>query len=290
MNAHTKGSGEITIHKSISELLPALFEADPPRIEIDDPTIITGAYLKTFDLHLLPAATDIPPLKLEMAKVTLHPAFGSYGVLKRVVESQPKDYYKTLWSKSSDVPTWIGSFGFDAPFDDMVQAFSITKFGGARVVRGSEEALVTLGDVVGLIKDGKLSTGMRADEVSSIPIAISRDSTVLEALRKMVDTNVRRLFVEKEQGRFISDRTAIDYMFSPRRLGIARDHPEQWLDGTVAQIEAKEPGRCRSDDLDEAAQEIGPSPDDCLMTDKWRVVSRWDMVVKPWRAGKLAEA
>ena len=252
--------------------------------------VLTASFIKNIDVHFLPAGDRVPSRRFELANVTLHPAYGSYGILKRIVDSEPREYYKTLWSKSAEVPIWIGSCKYEQPFDDIVQAFSETKFGGARVTQGVSQALVTLADVVGLISEGKLSARMSTDDVCSVPIAISKDKPIIEALRKMVSQNVRRLFVEKEEGEFISDRTLIDYMFSPQRLGIARDHPELWIDGSVENLGTKIPGRCRAGGLDEAAKAMGSAPDDCLMTDEWRVISRWDLVVKPWRAGKLEAA
>ena len=276
-----------TIGKRISELLPGVFGADPPSIQGDDPVVLTASFIKNIDVHFLPAGGQVPARRFELANVTLHPAYGSYGILRRIVDSEPKEYYKTLWSKSGEVPIWIGSCKFGQPFDDVLQAFSVTKFGGARITHGVHEALVTLADAVGLISEGKLSAHMSTDEVSSVPIAISRERPIIEAIRKMVSHNIRRLFIEKEQGKFISDRTLIDYMFSPERLGIARDHPELWIDETIEKLGAKTPVMCGRGGIDEAAKVMGSAPDDCLMTDEWRVVSRWDLVVKPWRAGKL---
>jgi CBS domain-containing protein len=166
--------------------------------------------------------------------------------------------------------------------------FSVTKFGGAKVTNDKNETLVTLSDAVGLISSGKLSTHMSTDDVSSIPIAISGEKYIVDAIRKMISQGIRRLFVEGGQGKFISDRTLIDYLFSKERLEAARDHPETWLDGKLSEVTTKEPGRCQTGDLDAAAKIMGPAPDDCLMTDEYRVVSRWDLVVKPWRAGNLA--
>ena len=248
---------------------------------------MTASYIKNIDVHFLPAGGQVPLRRFELANVTLYPAYGSYGILKKIADSRPVEYYKTLWSKSAEVPIWIGSCKFQRPFDDVLEAFSETKFGGARVTQGVQEALLTLGDAVGLIKEGKLSAQMSTDEVSSVPIAISKDRPMIEAIRKMVSHNVRRLFVEKEQGKFISDRTLIDYMFSPQRLGVARDHPELWIDEAIEKLGTKTPGRCGKASLDEAAKVMGSAPDDCLMTDEWRVISRWDLVVKPWRAEKL---
>ena len=264
-----------------------MFEADPPSIRGNDPVILTASLIKNIDVHFLPAGGQVPTRKFELANVTLHPAYGSYAILKRIVDSEPKDYYKTLWSKSSEVPMWIGSCKFEQPFDDVLQAMSETKFGGARITQGVREALVSLADVVGLMSDGKLSAHMSTNEVSSVPIAISKDRPIIEAIRKMVSHNIRRLFLEKEQGKFISDRTLIDYMFSPQRLGVGRDNPEMWIDETIEKLGTKTPGRCRTGSLDEAAKAMGSAPDDCLVTDEWRLISRWDLVVKPWRAGKL---
>ena len=267
--------------------MPNLFDVDPPYIQGDDPVVLTASFIKNIEVHLLPGGRTIKSKTLELTNSTLRPAFGGYGILKKMVESEPKEYYKTLWSKSGEMPIWIGSFNHERPFEDVLESFSVTKFGGARVTRGSKEALVTLGDALGLVASGTLSTNMTTEEVSSVPIPVPKKEPIIEAIREMVSKNIRRLFVESEEGRFISDRTVIDFMFSPVRLGLARDHPEQWVDGTVADLEMKAPGRCRNGSLDEAAREMGAAPDDCLMTEDYRVISRWDVVVKPWRAGKL---
>jgi len=220
--------------------------------------------------------------------VTLYGVFGSYGVLKKVAITEPKDYYKALWSKSAEVPVWIGSCKFEDEFDGILNNYNATMFGAARVTKGTEEALVTLSDCVGLITNGKLSTHMSTDDVSTTPIAIARDSPILGAIKKMISHNIRRLFIQGDQDKFISDRTLIDYMFSPKRLEVARDHPEAWIDEEVSKVPTKNPRRCKTGDLDEAAESMGSSPDDCLMTDKSQMISKWDLVVMPWRAGRLA--
>ena len=246
--------------------------------------------MKHNEVHLLPAGQNLRPLKLEAPGMVLYPAFGTYGVLKKVGESGPEKYYEALWDKAAEVPVWIGSCKFSDPLDDVMQSFSVTKFGGARVTNRGSEALVTLGDVAGLIAEGRLTTGMSTRDVCTIPIGIGPESPIIESIKKMVSKNIRRLFVEGQRGRFISDRTLIEYMFSPERLEKARDRPETWIDEEVAKVPTKTPSKCRSSDLDDAARDLGPSPDDCLMTEDWRLVSRWDLTVKPWRARKLVNA
>jgi len=260
---------------------------DPPTIEGDDPLILTGSLIKNHEAHFLPASDEIPPLKLDLANVTLYPAFGGYGILKKLADSDSKEYYKTLWSRSNEIPTWIGSCDYQQPFEDVLQAFSETKFGGARVTSGGQQALITLNDAVGLMRDGRLSARMSTDDVGSVPVPISKSEPIIDAVRKMVSRNVRRLFLEKGKGKFISDRTVIDFIFSPKSLEVARDQPELWLSEAVEKVDTKVPSRCETGSLDAAAKAMGPAPDDCLMTDEWRLISRWDLVVKPWRAGRL---
>ena len=267
--------------------MPTIFEVDPPSIQGDDPVILTSLLLRNDEVHFLPGGKKFPSRKHRMANFTLHPAFGGYGILKAVADSEPKDHYKTLWAKSAEVPMWIGSCDYEQPFDDILGAFALTLFGGARVTKGRLEALITLGDAVGLIREGELSTRMSTDEVGSVPIAISKDRPIIEAIRMMVLQGVRRLFIEKRRGAYISDRSVIDYMFSPERLGVAKDHPELWVDEPVERVGTKTAGRCSSGNLDDAAKEMGSAPDDCLITDGLRVISRWDIVVKPWKAGRL---
>ena len=93
-----------------------------------------------------------------------------------------------------------------------------------------------------------------------------------------------------KQGRFISDRTLIAFKFSPERLEIARNDPEMWIKEEVSKLDTKTPGKCYDGSLDAAAKVLGPAPDDYPMTEEWRVISRWDLVVKPWRARKLTAA
>ena len=275
------------IHKRISDLMRGVFKVDPPIIEAEDPVILIGSLIRNHEAHFFPASEEIPPLKLELPNITLHPAFGGFGVLKALANSYPSEYYKTLWRRSAEVPTWIGSCDYQQPFDDILRAFSETKFGGARLTSEGRQALVTLSDAVGLIREGRLSAKMPTEEVSSVPIPVSKSEPIIGAIRQMIALNVRRLFLKKGQGKFISDRTVIDYIFSPQRLEVARDHPELWLSEEVEKVDTKVPARCKAGGLDAAARDMGPEPDDCLMTDEFRLISRWDLVVKPWRMGKL---
>jgi hypothetical protein len=57
---------------------------------------LAGALLRHREVHFLPAGKSVPSLGLGVADVRLHGAFGSYGVLRKIANSEPKDYWKTL--------------------------------------------------------------------------------------------------------------------------------------------------------------------------------------------------
>jgi hypothetical protein len=40
--------------------------------------------------------------------------------------------------------------------------------------------------------------------------------------------------------------------------------------------------------LNEAAWMMGDEPDDCLVSDGGLVISRWDLLMKPWKLGRLS--
>lgn len=279
----------MTSLKSVSRLLPHIFDVDPPRVRGDDPIILTGSLLRYSELHML-EGEDVDPPPMESPGVTLRPAFGSRELLRRVAGSEPSEYYKALWAKSMEVPVWVSSTGYDSPFDDVIQGFKATGFGGGFVSRGSQRALITLEQAVSLVAAGELSAQSSVEDVSSSPTSIEEDATIVEAIGGMLSQNVRRLFVRGKGGKYVSDRGITEHMFKPERLEVARDRPESWLDGGISAVPMKSPVRCQVEDLDAAAKLIGPAPDDCLVTEQGRVVTRWDIVVKPWAAGKLLGA
>jgi len=61
-----------------------LFNVDPPSVNGTDPVIFAGSLLRFDEVQFLPAGKDIRSRRFEVPNVTLHPAFGSFGILKKV--------------------------------------------------------------------------------------------------------------------------------------------------------------------------------------------------------------
>ena len=271
----------------ISDLLPAFFESDPPTVDGESPLVYTASLLRVNEAHLLPATAKRTTRTIGGTEIELCEAFGGYSVLKKASVTKPSDSYVMLWMKSGDFPVWVGTCKFSDPFEHLMTLFKLTRFGGAVLRKGMERNLVSLGDLVGLLRSGILSSEMLSDEVSSEPLFISADSAISEAIGMMLANHIRRLFIRGRPGVFLSDRTLVDFLFSPGRLELARDRPERWAEEAVSAVRTKTGRECPKLTVAGAAQLMGDSPDDCLLTSEGRVITRWDLVMKPWMAGML---
>ena len=268
----------------LSDLLPKLLDNSAPGVDGKDPVILTGAYLRAADVHMLPGDEKRVPSGHDFS---LANGYGGYAILRRLSVSKPEDWYQMLWRPSAEFPTSIGVCGYDESLDRLLYIFEVTRFGVALAKKGPKRNLAHLGNLVRLYQEGRLSTTMKPDDVSSKVKSLPLSATLVEAINLMIVNHVRRVFVQNGSGKFISDRSLLDFLFAPARLQIARDSPEKWADGRLSELEPKQAVVYGGDTMDEAAEAMGDSPDDCLLTEDGRVVTRWDMILKPALAGKL---
>jgi hypothetical protein len=105
-----------------------------------------------------------------------------------------------------------------------------------------------------------------------------------DALHLMIEARVRRLFLEDEPMNYISDRSILALLFSPYMLEVARDSPAKWLDLRVSQLPRRRAipvGAGAS--IGDGARLLSQGSDECLVTSKNRIVTRWDLVIKTWK-------
>ncbi|MGD0318321.1 MAG: adenylate/guanylate cyclase domain-containing protein [Nitrososphaerales archaeon] len=274
---------------SISSLIPGLFKLNRPIADGNSPLIHAGFILNTSDLHILPVMKGLRPRRDRRTGLVLYGALSGYSFLEKFVKTKPKDYYDLLQTPSKEIAVWIGSVDFGNPVSDLLHVFEVTKFGAARVSNHDIYTVVTLADLVGAMRNHSLVSDMRVEQVGSKPLSISSDAEIGEAVKMMLKFRVRRLFPQDRPGEFISSRSVIEFMLTPERLQVARRSPEEWCDETVSVLGTRSarvvaPGAS----LNEAARMIGDEPDDCLVSEGGLVISRWDLVMKPWKSGRLS--
>jgi hypothetical protein len=195
-----------------------------------------------------------------------------------------------IWEPCRDFALWIGSVKYTDTLSDLTKVFDLTKFGDA-IVESPEniKALVTIQDVLLLYKSNIMKSTVSVSEIGTDIVAVQHDSGILHALRVMFQKGVRRVFLEDERKNsafsFVSSRHILRFLFSPARLEMAKTNPESWVDARLSEVGWSDARVIRDGKtINQAAREIGNQVDDCLVCEPTNmVVSRWDLVMKPWK-------
>jgi CBS domain-containing protein len=273
----------------LSVLYPDLYSMSRPITTPDVPVVVAASMLTAYDAPMLPLTKLKTARVVERDGVRLYQAVGSLPMITLLLETKPSEYYKALWNSCSTTSVWIGSMRYEESLDRLVRVFAMTGFGDARVdFDDSPPALITLIEVASLYKERKLSCPMPAREVASKAIFIEPEATIIDAMRTMCERRVRRLFLKGTKGEYVSDRSILSLLFSPRGLKAVRDSPESWTDFRVSDLR---PSKAHLVSPDAMVEDVGslvePGRDVFVLWDWSSMVSRWDLVIKPWKAGKL---
>ena len=149
-------------------------------------------------------------------------------------------------------------------------------------------ALLTLNEVVALYGEGKLKCDTLVKDVASRVITIDQDTPLIDAMKTMLETRVRRLFLKGRKGEFISDRAILAFLFSPEGLKVARDSPNFWTDLKVSMIQTMKAHAVSSDAMvEDVGSIVERGREVFILPDGLSLLSRWDLVMKPWKAGQL---
>ena len=75
-----------------------------------------------------------------------------------------------------------------------------------------------------------------AKDIASRTVSMDPGATLLDAMKTMDKRRIRRIFLEGRNGEFVSDRTILAALFSPKRLKMARETPESWIDAKLSNV------------------------------------------------------
>lgn len=274
---------------TLSRLFPSLFQMPRPITTPDVPVIVAASILSVYEAPMLPIVKVGASPTQEKEGVLLFQAIGSQPIIRLLTETKPSDYYKILWNSCTTTSIWIGSLGYNDSLDKLLRIFVLTGFGDARVdAPPSPPALITLNEVVGLYRDRKLSCELGVKEVASRAVVVDSDMPLIEAMNLMCEMRIRRLFLREKAGEFVSDRNILAFLFSPKGLKIARDTPDSWTDLRLSDIDSMFARLVPPDaTVEDVGRMLEPGRDVFVLSDSDSLISRWDLVVKPWKAEKL---
>jgi CBS domain-containing protein len=278
-----------TLDAPLSKLFPSLFSIPRPITTPDIPVIMAASILSTYEFPILPITKAGAPQEVEKKGIKLFKAIGGQQIIRLVLESKPSEYYKILWSPCTKATMWLGALEYRDSFEKLLRTFEVTGFGDARVnARAPPHALVTLEEVVSLYRERKLKCKLEVNEVASRIVFADPDTRLVEAMRTMVDKRIRRLFLRGEEGVFVSDRNILAFLFSPKALAVARRAPDLWTDESLSSLPSTKASVVSPQaKVEEVGSKLGAGREVSVLSDGASLVSRWDLVMKPWKKGQL---
>jgi hypothetical protein len=148
-------------------------------------------------------------------------------------------------------------------------------------------ALVSLWHLLGLYETGVFATGLVVEDVASPIYSMGPETTARRALKAMFDRRIRRVFIDDTAG-FVWDRGMIDRLFSPSALKDAASRPTRdFLGLPLSEFQRMYASEVKPrTKLKEAARMLGEKRGACLICDG-KVVTPWDVVIKPWKSKTL---
>ena len=263
-----------TLALAKEELFVDVFKRATPSITADSSILVAGSVL---------GSHGIDALKIIRNKTHTDEIVGGCTILTGLVEAFPTNIRSYIMSKCGSISMRLPVIRYDATLPELLSRFIETKFGLAFVHKGGQ-ALISLTDILQLYDKGLIDTELMCKDVASPPIRLQSDATLKEAIEEMIRRRIRRIFVN-DSNAFISDRTAIDYIFSPEgmqvlrhELYVTRIHEIRMMDATLV---------TGSLPLKEGARLLLRDKGNCLLCETG-LVTPWDCVVKPFQMNALS--
>jgi len=251
-----------------------VFKRASPSITADISVLAAGSVLGT---HSVDALTII------RKKARTDEVVTGYNVLAGLVQAVPADIRSYIMSKCGSISMRLPVIRYDATLSDLLSGFIETRFGLA-FIHKIGGALISLSDLLQLYDKGVTDTGLTCSDVSSTPFRLRNDSTLKEALEEMMRRRIRRVFVNQGNA-FISDRTVIDYVFSPHGIKVLREELYTTKIGEIRTMDATPV--MGSLPLKEGARLLLRDKGKCLLCEEG-LVTPWDCVVKPFQMNALS--
>jgi predicted transcriptional regulator len=219
-----------------------------------------------------------------------------FSCLSKLVKSDRNDYARILDQPCEEVSFEPSIISAKDDVESLLEAFYVKKFGlhGTRFgfsfvedKKTDREGFITLKDLLVLFGKSIFRTDLKAEEVASFPLLSLRgESTLKQALEKMFERGMRRIFV-KECNSIVTEREIIGQAFSSASLDKAVRNPSSLLDAKLCEIKSVQPQKISPETrIDEAVQYLYNSRIGCLICDRG-LITPWDVIMKPWERKKL---
>ncbi len=273
MGTVSKNQGSPLVTPVKEELFEDVFKRTTPSITADSSILIAGSVL---GFH------GIDGLSVIRKKAYTDEVVFGCNVLTGLVHAFPSNVRSYVMSKCGSISMRLPIIRHNATLSDLLSRFIETKFGLAFVHKAGG-ALISLSDLLQLYDKGLIDTELRCKDVASPPFRLQNDATLKETLQEMIRRRIRRIFVNNSNA-FISDRTAIDYIFSPEGIQVLRDELYTTKIHAIRTMEAIPVTGTLP--IKEGARLLLRDKGKCLLCETG-VVTPWDCIVKPFQMNAL---
>lgn len=266
----------------IAEALPHIFKRTYPVLESKTQLLLAASLLRFHQIDSIPIGFQKNQKR--------HLAVLGYSCLSKLLQTDPSQYKAFLDEPCENAAQELLMISSEADIEKLLRLFDNSKFGFA-MVEGKFElgALVSLRDLLDLYKRNLMSTSLIISQVGSPIFSMPRSSTLREVLMEMFTRQFRRIFLEGDgMNNVITDRRIISYVFSTARLDEISSHsPSNMLDTTVGKIDTMQPANLPGNTkVKDASATMMEQIEECLVSEE-TVITPWDMIMKPWKMGKL---
>ena len=264
----------------IRSAFPRILDREYPVVKPEYPLLTVLYLLRMKEVEAVPLA--------QSGKGEGRAVFG-YSSLVNLLSMGPKRFGAFLKEPCRTTAVPLGSVGMDQDLGSLLDAFGAKRLGCA-MVRGPDNrrSLVTLADILDLYVNGSLSTKMRIEDVATPIFSVPGKTPIRDAVRGMFSHRYRRVFISGED-RYVSDRSIMEHLFSPMVLEDIAENPDKdFLATPIERLERIAPmpvGPLTT--FKAAARKLAANRGQCLVVNGNEVITQWDLVMKPWLAGKL---
>jgi CBS domain-containing protein len=268
-----------------------IIQAFPKIMQTQYPTVKAGYPLLTILYLLRMTDVDAVPI-LPLAEKGSRAVFG-FSSLQLFMKLSPRHFGEVLRGPCEAASDELPVVSAGAELESLFEAFRSRQLGFAIVhdgTRTSRPGLIGLWDVLRLYGTGALRTELRTEDLGTKILITSGAITIRDALRTMFRSRHRRIFLPGGRS-YVSDRSVMNYLFSPTVLEeIGRDGGRDALATPITQLHASAPiAVSQRMPARSAALNLRKDRGGCLVAGR-KVVTAWDVVMKPWLTGKLTIA
>jgi CBS domain-containing protein len=263
-----------------------LIAAFPHSLEREYPVVRPDYPLLTV-LYLL-RMKDVAAVPLSGTKKVENRAVFGFSSLSKMLYQGPAKFASSLKEPCLSASDQLASVDVDQDLESLLRVFKARRLGLAMATSGRRRSMVTLADVLGLYSEGSIRTTMQLRDVSSAIVSLPGTMSMRGALKEMFSHRFRRAFIEGGRG-YVSDRTIMDEVLGPKALEELDEDPHKDLLATpIGKLQSVEPIFVSAEtSIKAAARHLGGEWGRCLVMGKERMVTQWDVVMKPFLAGKL---